>query len=105
MKAIIKNSNAMYVCLCKAVNDRTIRSCIKGGARSVHDVGRACGAGTDCGSCRGMIREMLEDEVDEAPARHHALPVLSPLSRRRGALRPWSVCAGAPLCLRALAWR
>ena len=45
----------MYVCICAAVPDTEIRSCIARGARTVEDVGDACGAGTGCGSCLERI--------------------------------------------------
>lgn len=51
----------MYVCLCKGVSNRTIRSCLDDGARSLEEVGRRCGAGTACGSCRLDIDGMLRD--------------------------------------------
>lgn len=50
----------MYVCLCKAVSDRDVKASIDDGARTVDEVGEACGAGTGCGACRPMIHEMLE---------------------------------------------
>ncbi len=50
----------MYVCLCKAASDRDVKTAIADGARSVDEVGEACGAGTGCGACRPMIHEMLE---------------------------------------------
>ena len=31
---------------------------------AVDDVGVACGAGTDCGSCRGMIEDMIEEHLE-----------------------------------------
>lgn len=51
----------MYVCLCKGVSNRTIRRCASEGARTVEEIGRACGAGTVCGSCKPDIRSLLED--------------------------------------------
>ena len=74
MKAIFNNS--MYVCLCKGVSDRAVKSCIRGGARTVHQVGQACGAGTDCGACRGMIRDLIEDHEEQDTHLH--LPMVSP---------------------------
>jgi len=50
----------MLVCHCHAVCDRTIRQCIREGARSADDVGDACGAGTGCGGCRPVIEDILE---------------------------------------------
>jgi bacterioferritin-associated ferredoxin len=52
----------VYVCLCKAVSDRDVKAAISGGARTVDDVGAACGAGTGCGACRPLVHEMLEAE-------------------------------------------
>ena len=51
----------MYVCVCKAVVDHEVRRAIQGGAGTVAEVTLACGAGGDCGACRGMIEEMIED--------------------------------------------
>jgi bacterioferritin-associated ferredoxin len=50
----------MLVCICKGINDRRIREEVQRGARSVSEVARACRAGTDCGSCVGQIREIVE---------------------------------------------
>ena len=36
----------MYVCICAAVTDTVVRSCIARGARTVEEVGEACEAGT-----------------------------------------------------------
>lgn len=57
----------MYVCLCKGVSDRTVLATIRAGARTVNDVSKRCGAGTDCGACRGTIRDMIEDCDGECP--------------------------------------
>jgi NAD(P)H-nitrite reductase large subunit len=47
------------------VSSRTILAAVAAGAATVDDVGRACGAGTVCGSCRPTIEALL----DAAPAR------------------------------------
>jgi bacterioferritin-associated ferredoxin len=41
----------MFVCMCAAVSDAELRSCIAAGARTAEAVGEACGAGTGCGTC------------------------------------------------------
>src|SRR6185436_16486676 len=46
---------ALLVCHCHRVCDRVIRECVDGGARSLDDIGRACGAGTACGGCQPTI--------------------------------------------------
>ncbi len=59
----------MYVCNCHAVPASTVRSLIEAGAHSVDDVGRACGAGGDCGACRGEIADMIEHHGEARAAR------------------------------------
>ncbi|MFL5458673.1 MAG: bacterioferritin-associated ferredoxin [Myxococcales bacterium] len=49
----------MLVCVCRGVSDRELRDVLARGASTLRDVGRACGAGTDCGSCRDLLRNML----------------------------------------------
>ena len=49
----------MYVCICAAVTDAELRTCIRSGARTVEDVGDACGAGTGCGTCHDRIDVFL----------------------------------------------
>lgn len=74
----------MFVCHCRAVTDGTIRACIQGGACSLKELGERCGAGTRCGGCHSVLRQLLaEDMVIEAmptpaPAPCEALPVLMP---------------------------
>lgn len=45
----------MVVCLCKGVAEDAIRRAIRAGARTVPEIGRACGAGTGCGSCQNLL--------------------------------------------------
>jgi bacterioferritin-associated ferredoxin len=66
----------MYVCLCKGVSERTVKSCIREGARTLKQVGMACGAGTDCGACRGVLRDLLEEYGEEHE--HVHLPMVAP---------------------------
>ncbi|QJY48664.1 (2Fe-2S)-binding protein [Pseudonocardia broussonetiae] len=63
----------MYVCMCFAVCDRQIRSCIGRGARTVEEVGEATEAGTGCGGCQDHIDTLLTaslapSELSELPA-------------------------------------
>lgn len=61
----------MYVCLCKGVSDKAIRGCVRRGASSVGEVGRECGAGTDCGSCRAMIADLIDEERESGGVHMH----------------------------------
>ena len=58
----------MILCLCRGVSDRTVRLAVATGATSVEAVAARCGAGTDCGSCRHAIRELVQDHLDEEAA-------------------------------------
>jgi bacterioferritin-associated ferredoxin len=53
----------MLVCHCNAQSERTIRQCIEEGARDLCEVGMKCGAGTDCGGCLPLLRELLEETL------------------------------------------
>jgi bacterioferritin-associated ferredoxin len=63
----------VYVCICEAVVDSVVMSCIARGASTVEEVGDACGAGTGCGSCHGHIDVFLEAAY--APSELTGLPL------------------------------
>ena len=44
------------------VSDRKIRKVIRAGAATTSEVGRACGAGSCCGGCVGIIDELITSE-------------------------------------------
>ncbi len=56
----------MYVCSCRGVTDRTIRATIQGGAETVEEIGRRCGAGTRCGGCWPVLDELIDRLGDPA---------------------------------------
>ncbi|WP_028080898.1 (2Fe-2S)-binding protein [Solimonas soli] len=50
----------MYVCVCKAVSDRTIRRAVhEDGVSSLRELARGHGLGTCCGKCVPQARELL----------------------------------------------
>ncbi|HEY8379891.1 MAG TPA: (2Fe-2S)-binding protein [Nannocystis sp.] len=53
----------VLICQCNTVFEHEIVACVRRGARTVEEVGEACEAGTGCGSCRGAIRTILEEEA------------------------------------------
>ena len=55
----------MLVCHCNGVSDRAIRRAIRDGARTLGQVGQACGAGACCGGCQDSVRELLHVEGAE----------------------------------------
>ena len=66
MKTILKIGNyrceaiEMILCLCRGVTDREVAEAVERGASTVAEVRRACGAGTECGTCLVDIREHLD---------------------------------------------
>lgn len=52
----------MYVCICARVRETELRAAIRTGARTEEAVGRACGAGTGCGSCLDRLCDLLSEE-------------------------------------------
>jgi bacterioferritin-associated ferredoxin len=55
----------LLVCHCHGIGDRTIRECIRNGARSIDEVSRSCGAGATCGGCRPAIGALVGDAILE----------------------------------------
>ncbi|MDP3550801.1 MAG: molybdopterin-dependent oxidoreductase [Novosphingobium sp.] len=49
------------VCVCHGIGAKQILGVVEQGAGTVADVGKACGAGTNCGSCRPAIARMLRE--------------------------------------------
>jgi bacterioferritin-associated ferredoxin len=53
---------SMLICHCNGVSDRTVRRVVREGARTVSEVGHACGAGTCCRGCSGSIGKIIRAE-------------------------------------------
>jgi len=53
----------MWVCHCKGVTDRQIRSAISAGARTPVEIGTYCRAGTGCGGCLPEVCRLLDDTL------------------------------------------
>ena len=51
---------ALILCVCHSVTDREIDAAIRDGARSLADVSRVSGAGSDCGCCRSVIEQRID---------------------------------------------
>lgn len=58
----------MYICICNAVTEKAIRDAVHDGARSVMDLSLRTGASTQCGTCRDLIREILDETLDQIGA-------------------------------------
>lgn len=64
----LTGSSPMIVCLCEGLNDKKLRAEIRGGARTLHDLKRSCGAGASCGSCVCDLKAMLAEHRQESDA-------------------------------------
>jgi len=51
----------MYVCICHAVTDRSIREVVKRGARSLSDVQCELPVGACCGRCQETAEQVVAD--------------------------------------------
>ncbi len=73
----------MLICHCNGVSERTVRRVVREGARSVSDVGHACGAGTCCQGCSHRIAKIIHSE------RHtHSKAAPPPMADKTGAAVP-----------------
>jgi len=51
----------MYVCVCNAVTDSEVHSCLRDGARTLADLRQQLGVATDCGRCARYARALLKE--------------------------------------------
>lgn len=58
----------MFVCICHAVSDRTIREAAERGVTTLEALAAETGTGTCCGACRPFALQILEEHG--AGARH-----------------------------------
>lgn len=49
----------MKICICKNVSDRQIRETLDQGARTLRDVYRELGVGSECGKCICTTRQII----------------------------------------------
>lgn len=59
----------MYVCICKAVSEKDVLHAIEKGVRTLKEIQKNCGAGTDCGACCSKVNAIL-DKTIQAPCMH-----------------------------------
>ena len=57
------------VCTCLGVGTRALEAAVVGGCRSIAEIAKATGAGTNCGSCRPEIHRLLADRTSPARVR------------------------------------
>ena len=66
------------VCNCNGVTKGAIGACVSGGMKSASAVMKATRGGMGCGSCKGLISELVEfyagGDVEEDPSIHYYVP-------------------------------
>jgi bacterioferritin-associated ferredoxin len=62
----------MYICVCKAVTDKQIKSAIESGVCTRKQLYQCTGAGDVCGKCNQHIKTMLNAN----PTLHAIMPAL-----------------------------
>jgi bacterioferritin-associated ferredoxin len=53
----------MYVCLCNAITDKTIRQAVAEGVCSLPELSRRTGCARVCGSCAELAEQVLHEEL------------------------------------------
>ncbi|WP_338883730.1 MULTISPECIES: bacterioferritin-associated ferredoxin [Xenorhabdus] len=58
----------MYVCLCNAISDKTIRNAVhQQHIRSIRELRSFVPVGSDCGKCIRQAREIMNEEIALLP--------------------------------------
>lgn len=57
----------MYVCVCKAVTDKQIKSAIAEGICTRRQLHQCFGVGGDCGKCNKLVKELLDENQQKHP--------------------------------------
>ncbi|KAA6096280.1 bacterioferritin-associated ferredoxin [Pantoea dispersa] len=58
----------MYVCLCNAVSDRTLREVVRRyQPKSIQQLRQLVPVGKQCGKCIRVAREIMDDEMQNVP--------------------------------------
>ncbi|MDP5136381.1 bacterioferritin-associated ferredoxin [Rheinheimera baltica] len=53
----------MYVCLCKAVTDKTIKQKVADGITTMRELRMCTGAGSQCGKCTCQATQIIHNEL------------------------------------------
>jgi len=55
----------MYICLCKGITDKAIRSAVIDGANSFASVRKELGISSQCGRCAVDAKDLINTTLDE----------------------------------------
>lgn len=59
----------MYVCICKAINEKQVREAVKKGYSSTEDLSARLGLGIECGRCLPAAKKIIEQMSTTKPSR------------------------------------
>ncbi|MBW1216449.1 bacterioferritin-associated ferredoxin [Pantoea allii] len=58
----------MYVCLCNAISDKTLREVVRRyQPKSIQQLRQIVPVGKQCGKCIRVAREIMDDEMQQVP--------------------------------------
>lgn len=63
----------MYVCVCKAVTDKQIKTAMDNGVCTRRQLFECFGVGSDCGKCNRHVRELLGQNQSAYPIMPNAV--------------------------------
>lgn len=55
----------MYICLCKGITDKAIRSAVIDGANTFASVRKTLGVASQCGRCAVDTKDLINTTLDE----------------------------------------
>jgi bacterioferritin-associated ferredoxin len=68
----------MYICLCNGITERDIRNCCaEEGACSMRDLERCLGIGANCGKCKPVAKQILNESRSLNDSRSNSRTILS----------------------------
>lgn len=62
----------MIVCICHAVNDKTIRKAVRHGACSMRALRQELNVASQCGKCACMAHSILREETSQSSIQEHS---------------------------------
>ncbi len=75
---MLEMPESTQVCNCNGVSKGAIRACVEGGKRSLKSVMDATRAGSGCGSCKALVKEIVDwacdGQAEEDPSIHFYVP-------------------------------
>lgn len=75
------------ICSCHSVSKGHVVDCVRAGSTSIEAIGRACKAGTGCGSCQTLVGQLIATYADAAaPAAAEEVNKIEVLKRQREGL-------------------